>query len=504
MIVPLRVIGAIGAVAALMGLACAVGGCRGDRDRPAGAPDGETRRPAQPASSRGDAGASHAAWRQALDALPAVTPSWQRAAPGEPGRPVIERVAGPVVLAGEPGAAEHIVVASSIIGFVALDGDTGAVLWRRPGERHPGSPRPWPEDAAGSLALPGLCAHQPADPPARGPARRPDDRPVANPPGFACIERVRRRDGKLAHRMWLDPAAPISRDQSPGSIDRFLAWTPESGSLWSHGGGIRAFGRPLDSPAAVVPVTATYALPEDLRARVCGVAANPRVLAVATCDGLVLYDRVAGRDSRSRGDRASHRQARWHHRSTRSPGVAGPVLLGERVIWSHDHHLEAYEGERRLWRAEGRYAYAPGALASGQPETGRDSRGGSPVLAVRLDGGIRPAVIDAASGELLAAGTPAPGVQVLHAALRADRMVLVVRQDSSLLYDAIIAYAPTQVEGGQQAGDRTGAPGPLDIVWAWPLPVPAQPRVAAIRVALTRDGVVVFHGGRYVAHLPFP
>lgn len=475
---PARRIGVGGVGLALVWLAGCPDGCK---DARRGQAPGDAASATEPIARPADG------WRDALADLPAVTPAWQRAVPGEPGRRVIERTAGPVVIAADRGD-ESVMVASSLIGFAALDAETGDVLWRRPGERYPGPPVPWPEPDTGrkiapwtsSIALPGRCDHRrtaPSGSSSSGPSSRPPD---SSATGFACIERVAREDGALLRRVWLDPA-PVP---APGaaSLSRFLAWTPDHRGLWLHGDEIRAFALTADSPTG--SLEARYRWPEAAAIRVCGVAADPRALAVATCDGLALYRRSQDPDPGA---------ARWHHRSARSPGVAGPVLIGERVIWSHDHHLEALEGEggraRRRWRAEGRHAYAPGALV--RVTAGRDA-GADPdrsvrLLAVRLDGGIRPVVIDPGSGAMLASGARAPGVQVLHAALRADQMVLVVRLDSSLLHDAIIAY------------DRD-----LAISWAWPLPVPARPRVAPIAVALARSGVVVFHGGRYVARLPLP
>jgi hypothetical protein len=91
-------------------------------------PAGEGRAKSPPPPGEGQGGGAD-------QPLPHQThPDWLIRVPHEPGVPVVERSVGPVVAGGV------VVVGSSVVGFAGLDAGTGAVRWRRPGERWPGPP----------------------------------------------------------------------------------------------------------------------------------------------------------------------------------------------------------------------------------------------------------------------------------------------------------------------------------------------------------------------------
>src|SRR5690606_20705266 len=109
-------------------------------------------------------------------------------------------------------------------------------------------------------------------------------------------------------------------------------------------------------------------------------------LLVATCHGLAEFERAGA---------AAVTTPRWHVSASRSTSVAGPVRTGALVAWVHDEALEAVDRGARAWRASGRFAHAPGAL---------HARDDGSVLALGLDHGIHPVLIDGPSGRLIAAG----------------------------------------------------------------------------------------------------
>lgn len=159
-------------------------------------------------------------------------------------------------------------------------------------------------------------------------------------------------------------------------------------------------------------------------------------------------------------------------------GGAGPVAAGGAVAVVADEALIAFAAGdgRRLWRAPGRYATAPGALAA-------DAAGR--LRAIAVDGGAQPVAIVPATGAVAARGDRVPALVVWAAAFAPDgAAAVVVRRDASLRRDAVVAFG---ADGRRR--------------WTWPLPPPDGARVDRPGVAVADGAVFVFYDGRSVARL---
>jgi hypothetical protein len=376
-----------------------------------------------------------------LAALPAARPDWTRTLESSSGSPFLEHVAGPVV------AGKTLLVSSSAIGVAAVDAATGALRWQR-GDHPAVSPVAVQGREPGPVWLPGPCARAASD--------------AMAAPGMGCIEILDANAMVVEDRTELPAPPGLERGGLPSQRRALGAWGREL--LWAQGSDVLAIkpGRDL--------AWTRYRMPEALRLHVCGWLAEADTLLVATCDGLAGFARAA--------EAQRIAAPAWHVRATRTTSVAGPVRAGERVLWVHDEALEAVDQGRTVWRAQGRYAHAPGSVRVLDQDR---------ALAVSLDRGIEPAVIDVERGQVVSVGQRAPGIQVLAAVLGNDGAVLVVRLDSSLTRDAIIAY------------DREHR-----IAWAWPLPMPATPRADPIGLAASDQAVFVFHDGQHLTRLPWP
>ncbi|MCA9673449.1 MAG: hypothetical protein KC464_00310, partial [Myxococcales bacterium] len=90
----------------------------------------------------------------------------------------------------------------------------------------------------------------------------------------------------------------------------------------------------------------------------------------------------------------------------------------------------------------------------------------------------------------IALGAPLPGIQLLAVAHddAGGGFVAAIRLDATLQHDYVAAYT------------ATGA-----LAWVWRLPPPpGGGRALPVGVAITGDGVVVFHDGAAVTGLPPP
>ncbi len=390
-----------------------------------------------------------------VDQLPGVTPTWSITVPmaAEATALAVDHVTGPVI------GGDQVAIGSSVIGFAGLAATTGRLVWQNEYQRAPMHPfRVGP-----SWWLPGGCAH--ASP------------PLVRPAVLGCVEIMDGGQVGSTRLVWLAaPRKPEGRALPPDSRDRVLElWQSPRGPelLWSYGPYIVSIGPREARPSAV------YSLPEQIGSSgLCGWHIDGRGLLAAGCDGLVGFGHPGqGAGENSGGsDTATPIEARWQLPADRAIGVAGPIRAGERAFWIHDEHLEAVTDGRREWRGEDSYAYAPGSLSA----DGTDR-----VLALHASDGFRPVVVAAATGKVLSSGERAPGIQVLRARFAAGRLVVVVRLDSSLERDAVVAY------------DKA-----FRIAWLWPIPAPDRPRGEPIGLAVDRDAAFVFYDGSHLARLP--
>lgn len=423
-----------------------------------------------------------------LAGLPAARVVWRATLPGTPGLALIEHSAGPVLVPASGEDAAMVVLASSAIGFVAVDADTGAVRWQRRGEDAPEQPL---AAEGGHLWLPGRCAAHPVT--ARGAAAAPmNDAPV-----LGCVEVVNRAGG-LVRRAWLhlegrDDGQAVAvrgrRGRALGRVGARLLWSygPEvlafdSGQEWQvevyrAGEGIvgDVFGW-LGSESGSGSASESESASESALASGSASASvlAPGELIIATSDALMGFDASAPSSTRQ--------PPRWHLRVARSVGVAGPVRAAGALAWVRDNELQAVHptgaSPAIAWTADEYHSYAPGSLIA----LDRDR-----LLALSMAGGIHPVIRDAVTGRLLQRGQAAPGIQVLAAVSTADSLAAVVRLDRSLRRDAVIAWDAD-----------------LRIAWAWPLPAPPRPRITPVGLAASGRDALVFYDGRHAIRLSPP
>lgn len=474
------------ALVAGLGLASlgALGGCA-DGCRPPPPPE-PVARPETRARSSIELGQDD----ERLAGLPAREPRWHVSLPG-PAPVLIADALGPVALP------EHglVAVASSAAGVVALDARTGALRWQRAGESAPSL-----LSARGdALWLAGRCA---------APAASPAAVPAAGARALGCVEELG-PGGALRARTWVRANAAL-RAQTPRH-SRALG-VREGRVLWAHGGDLVEVEVPGGALAAHYRLAAAGAQragnddddnDDDDDApltaaelRVHGWLATAAGVIAAVDHGLLGFS-----DCSSEQPCAPAWRVDW----SRPVGVAGPVAAGDNLAWVYDDGLRIGRAGARGQQVPGVYSYAPGSVAA---------RGGDELMTLRMSAeGVRPVrvrvrVREGAAGgevvgEVVAEGTPVPGIQVLAAAFADGEAVAVIRLDRSLRRDVVAAWD-----------------GELNLRWVHALPVASRPRIEAAGVAIgaaigtaeqpgagdsidagARDAWV-FYGGRFVLALP--
>lgn len=338
--------------------------CRGEsRERSAPAPE-----PADPAPP--------------VSAVGGPEPVWLIHVPDTPGMPVLETSEGPVL------AGDLVLVASSAIGFAAVDRATGTLRWQRRGEEQPQRPI-----VRGILALlPGRCAAMIDEAPA--------DQPVAG-----CVDEVELQSGELRRRRWVVAPGPAPRPRVLGAEGEHLIWGAE-GVVWVDRGAPAVMARQADgaAPLAVSP-TATGAI-------------------VIWRDEIQVVVRDAGGGYRAVASRALPERV--------LRGVTDPVPADGTVAVVIDDELRGWRAETGevAWRAPVRVSFAPGSVA-----------GGATVRAIGLDGGIHVVEIDPSRGVVVREGERQPGLQALSARFDASGgLIASVRPTVSLLRDQVMSF----------------------------------------------------------------
>lgn len=483
------------AAALALTLASCAGDCRGPSRERAGGPRGlagqTAGEPGGPAAARGrdavgERDAGHASASALLGHLPRPEPRWQVTLPGRTSSLSVGvgvEVAGAVLVPGTDAGPALVLLASRAVGVVALAAGTGEVRWQHAGEEAPGVP----VVAGDAIWLPGRCAHRGEEALALI-----ESAGARNEHVLGCVDVVE-RTGVVRERAWLRVASEILHDSAPR---RSHALGRDDGNLlWAHGVDLLELSIPAGRVVGhqrVLPADGVKDVDdaengeggEDAETRATGTAISgwlddgaQRV--VLTTTGLATFVACPAGTACAPA---------WHLSWPRAVGVTGPVMANTSWgsenpswVWVRDQILESGGRERIAWTAEGFHAYAPGSLM--RTDAGM-------LLALRQGtAGIQPVRIDPADGRAVEEGAPVPGAQVLAAAPWGGGVAAVVRLDASLRHDAVIAWD-----------------GSLRVRWAWPLPEPAQPRIAPVGlVAVPGDaaGVVVFHDGRFAAHLPF-
>lgn len=465
----------LAAALALTLVSCA-GDCRGpSRDRTSEQPG------AQPGGARGDGpeqeapgerDAGHASAFERLAHLPRPEPRWQVTLPGRAASVGVE-VAGPVIVPGTDAGHTLVLVASRAVGVVALAADTGDVRWQHAGEDAPGVP----VVAGDAIWLPGRCAHRGEELQAlaEGAGASAGDEYV-----LGCVDIVE-RTGAVRERAWLRVASAVLHDSAPRR-SHALGRDGEN-VLWAHGVDLLELSMPggrVVGHQRVLPAGDTDGTDIDATGTaISGWLDDGAQRVVLTTTGLATFVACPAGIACAPA---------WHLPWPRAVGVAGPVMANTRWgsenpswVWVRDQILESGGRERIAWTADGFHAYAPGSLM--RTDAGM-------LLALRLGpAGIQPVRIDPGDGRAVEEGAPVPGAQVLVAAPWGRGVAAVVRLDTSLRHDAVIAWDES-----------------LRVRWAWPLPEPAQPRIAPVGLAAVPGdaaGVVVFYDGRSAAHLAF-
>lgn len=480
----------LAALALGLGLASCAGDCRGpSRERREGAMGVGGERAADLGGEDGGREAGRASAFALLGHLPGAEPRWQVTLPGSPRAMtggIVEHVAGPVIVPGTQAGAPLVLAASSAVGVVAIAAATGDVSWQHAGEHAPGVP----VVAGDAIWLPGRCAHHMEE------AQALVESGSADEYVLGCVDVVE-RDGALRERTWLRVASDALHGDAPRR-SHALGRHGEN-LLWAHGVDLLEISVPGGRVVAhqrVLPATHRGASPEARPEALTGadpeadIDAAGTVIAgwiddgpqriVATTTGLAAFAVCPARGAC---------EPAWHLSWPRAVGVTGPVAVNafwgqtnEGWVWVRDQTLEAGGHGRIAWTADGFHAYAPGSLQ-------RTADG--MLLALRLGAaGIQPVRIDPAGGRAVEEGAPVPGAQVLVATPWGRGVVAVVRLDASLRHDAVIAWDES-----------------LRVRGAWLLPAPAGPRVTPVDLAALPDdaggGVIVFHDGHALAHLPF-
>jgi hypothetical protein len=338
--------------------------CRGEsRERPAPAPEPADR--LSPARASGG-----------------PEPVWLIHVPDTPGMPVLETAAGPVL------AGDLVLVASSAIGFAAVDRATGALRWQRRGEEQPQRPI-----VRGTVALlPGRCAAVIDEAPA--------DQPVAG-----CVDEVELHSGELRQRRWVVAPGPAPRPRVLGAEGEHLIWGAE-GVVWIDRGAPVVIARQAEG-AAPLAVTRT-----DTGAIVIW---RHEVQVVAR-DQDGGYRHVARRTLPDRVLR----------------GVTDPLPVDGMLAVVIDDELQGWRPETGevAWRAPVRVSFAPGSVT-----------GGATVRAIGLDGGIHVVEIDPSRGAVVREGERQPALQALSARFETSGALLAsVRPTVSLLRDQVMSF----------------------------------------------------------------
>ncbi|GAB4525357.1 MAG: hypothetical protein Tsb0020_43380 [Haliangiales bacterium] len=478
-----------------------------------------------------------------LSQWPAPTPRWHISLPAEPGAISAEYIAPPQLMPavtsgaqqasdsdsdadsdGDAGEPALLLLSASTLGVVAVEAASGEVAWHYRELSAPGVPLVVDAD---TVWLSGRCFR--------------DAETAPTSPGrvLGCIERVD-RGGQVQSRSWLQRVAhepngdpdsepgddpPMGRRESRavGQLGPYLAWADgvellavEPAPIDDSGEVSRAaqaVSSPSSSPLArVVSRYRPAATDSDGLGVIHGWLADGRLADGRLEVGRLEVDRlkdgqqviiatnfaITGYDACEQGKPCPQRWSRAYPRAT---GFAGPVRApardagtpaagGDRdpaateLAWVRDQSFEiGAEGTPR-WTAPGYYAHAPGSVAAYSDGS---------VGAWRVDGGVRPVRVTASADDFaIREGEPAPGIQVLAAAMWPTGAAAVVRLDTSLRRDAVVLW------------DRGAA-----IQWIWPLPRPTRPRAEAITMTALpalEDGsapsLVVFYGGNTAARLP--
>lgn len=342
--------------------------CRGEsRERPAPAPAATEPAPDEPGAA-GGAGPE---------------PAWVTRVPATPGMPVLEAAEGPVL------AGDLVLVASSSIGFAAVERATGAVRWQRRGEEQPQRPI-----ARGDLALlPGRCAAEIDD--------APPSRPVAG-----CVEEVALASGELARRRWVIAPGPTPRPRVLGAVGDALIWGAD-GVVWIDRG----------DPVVI----ATHAE-----------GATPLAVTLTEAGALVVWRDAI--ETVVRGEAGGFEAGTRRELPDRIlRGVTDPVAVGEVLALVVDDVLQGWHpaSGQVAWRASARMSYAPGSVVR------RDEI----VRAVALDGGLHVVDIDPARGAIVREGERRPALQASSARFdAAGGLMVAVRPSVSLLRDQVMAF----------------------------------------------------------------
>lgn len=259
----------------------------------------------------------------AVDAAPARAgqPAWLVKLPSTPGLPVLQGTGGPLLADGA------VIVASSAIGFAAVDAATGELLWQHTGEERPFDP----VLVDGAVWLPGRCSHRP--------------RPA--PDAVACVDVVAPRTGVRTGGEWVRAPAGVGRAEPIGVVD---------GALWWAGDGV--VWRVVDGAPAIVERRGAGAV--AVSASALGVVWRDRV---RTADGQVL----------TMAEPALR-------------GVAGPVRIGDRLAVVRDDTLAWWPAAPRT--PELRLSFAPGALVGGARGRAVGLEGGLHIVSIDPTGEI--------------------------------------------------------------------------------------------------------------------
>jgi hypothetical protein len=456
-------------LALALGLAlvgCA-GDCQGARDRRRA--DGAGEIGETPALATRDAG--RASGFTLPDGVPVAQPGWQVTLPARGGGPagieaaIVEHVAGPVIAPGTDAGSALVLVASSAVGVVAIAAGTGDVQWQHTGEDAPGVPVLHGDE----IWLPGRCAHHMEE--AQALIEAAVDEYV-----LGCVEIVA-RSGDARGRTWLRVAGDVLH----GSASRRSHALGRHGEnlVWAHGVDLLELSVPGGRVVAHQRVLPADRIDDGAGTAIAGWIEDGPQRVVLTTTGLAGFAACP-----ARGACAPAWRLPWE----RAVGVTGPVTANafwveanEGWVWVRDQTLEAGTRERIAWTADGFFAYAPGSLL--RTESGM-------LMAFRLGtAGIQPVRIDPAGGRVVEEGAPVRGAQVLVATPWGRGVAAVVRLDASLRHDAVIAWDES-----------------LNMRWVWPLPEPGRPRVTPVGLTSVPGdaggGVIVFHDGRALAHLP--